>query len=158
VAERTDLRLSAEPVEVVPGVWTTGEITDRSQPEGRSRQHMVRQDEGWVPDPYRDDLSVVLKTADGLVLVCGCCHAGLLNVLAHVRQTFGEDPVAIIGGIHLNQADAPTLNQVVEELRRYGLPRLWLGHCTGDRAFQTLQEAFGDGLSLCQAGTVIHFS
>ncbi len=158
LAERTLLKLNAEPVEVSPGVWTTGEIPDRTEPEGRGRHHVVRQGDGWVPDPYRDDLSLVLKTAEGLVLVCGCCHAGLLNVLAHTRRVFGQDPVAIIGGIHLAQADAPTLDHVVEELRRYGPPNLWLGHCTGERAFQTLKEAFCESLSLCQAGTEIRFS
>ena len=158
LAKRTDLRFNAEPVEVVPGLWTTGEITDRSHPEGRSPRHAVRQGADWIPDPYRDDLSVVLKTGDGLVLVCGCCHAGLLNVLAQVRQTFGQDPIAVIGGIHLTSADAPTLEQVVAELRRFGPPHLWLGHCTGDRAYQTLKNEFGDRVSPCQAGTVIQFS
>jgi metal-dependent hydrolase (beta-lactamase superfamily II) len=77
-----DLRLCAEPAEVLPGVWTTGEIHDRPEPEGGSPNLVVRQGEEWQADRYRDDMSMVLETSDGLVLLRGCCHAGLLNTLA----------------------------------------------------------------------------
>jgi 7,8-dihydropterin-6-yl-methyl-4-(beta-D-ribofuranosyl)aminobenzene 5'-phosphate synthase len=157
LARRAVLRLSAEPVEVLPGVWTSGEIAPRPEPEGRSASHLVRHLSGWIADPYRDDLSVVLKTAQGLVLVCGCCHAGLLNTLARVRSTFDGDPVAVVGGMHLIHADAPTMAHVVEQLKGYGPPRLWIGHCTGDRAFLAFKAAFGDLVSLCPVGTLLEF-
>jgi 7,8-dihydropterin-6-yl-methyl-4-(beta-D-ribofuranosyl)aminobenzene 5'-phosphate synthase len=157
LAHRAELKLNGQPVEVIPGVWTTGEIQPRSRPEGRSPYHVVRQASGWIADPYGDDLSVVLKTKEGLVLICGCCHAGLLNTLACVRSAFGADPVAVVGGTHLVHIDVPTMEQVVEELKDYGPPRLWVGHCTGDRAFLALKAAFGDLVSLCPVGTVLRF-
>jgi 7,8-dihydropterin-6-yl-methyl-4-(beta-D-ribofuranosyl)aminobenzene 5'-phosphate synthase len=157
LARQVSLRLSADPVEVSPGIWTSGEILPRSEPEGRSPYHLVRTDSGWEADPYRDDLSVVLETEQGLVLVCGCCHAGLLNTLIHVRNVFEDDPVAVIGGMHLAHADAPTMDHIVQELDGYGPPQLWIGHCTGDRAFLTLRAAFGDQVSLCPVGTVLEF-
>jgi 7,8-dihydropterin-6-yl-methyl-4-(beta-D-ribofuranosyl)aminobenzene 5'-phosphate synthase len=155
--DRASLRLSADPVEVVPGIWTTGEIAPRPEPEGRSRQHIVRKGGGWASDPYRDDLSLVLGTGEGLVLLCGCCHAGLLNTLATVRSVFGRGPVAVAGGIHLVHADTPTLDHVVAKLQQHGPPRLCVGHCTGDRSFLGLRAGLGDQVSLCQAGTVLEF-
>jgi 7,8-dihydropterin-6-yl-methyl-4-(beta-D-ribofuranosyl)aminobenzene 5'-phosphate synthase len=122
LADRASLRLSARPVGVIAGVWTTGEIAPRPEPEGRSRQHIVRKDRGWASDPYRDDLSLVPDTGEGLVLLCGCCHAGLLNTLVTVRSVFGRDPIAVVGGIHLVHADTPTLNHVVAKLRQHGPP------------------------------------
>jgi 7,8-dihydropterin-6-yl-methyl-4-(beta-D-ribofuranosyl)aminobenzene 5'-phosphate synthase len=151
------LQLTAEPVEVVPGVWTSGEIVPRPEPEGRSPYHMVRRGRGWAADPYGDDMAVVLKAETGLVLLCGCCHAGLLNTVAHVRRAFGSAPAAVAGGIHLVHADQPTLDHVVSELRSFGRPQLWLGHCTGNRAYFALKAAFGDQVGLCQAGTVLRF-
>jgi 7,8-dihydropterin-6-yl-methyl-4-(beta-D-ribofuranosyl)aminobenzene 5'-phosphate synthase len=130
--DRASLQLSPDPVEVIPGVWTTGEIASRPEPQGRSRQHMVRKGGGWTSDPYRDDLSLVLDTGEGLVLLCGCCHAGLLNTLITVRLVFGRDPAVIAGGIHLVYADTPTLDHVVAKLQQHGPPRLCVGHCTGD--------------------------
>jgi 7,8-dihydropterin-6-yl-methyl-4-(beta-D-ribofuranosyl)aminobenzene 5'-phosphate synthase len=151
--QRLTFQLSAEPAEILPGVWTTGEITDRVEPEGRSPHHLVHGAEGWEPDPYRDDMALVLETGKGLVVLCGCCHAGLLNTLAHVRRTFGVDITAVAGGTHLLQADQAHLRRVIEVLRELGVPRLYLNHCTGQRAYVTLAQAFGEVVAPCPVGT-----
>ena len=159
--QRLTLQLSDEPTEILPGVWTTGEITDRAEPEGRSDHHLVRGPggmEGWEPDPYRDDMTLVLETEGGLVALCGCCHAGLLNTLAHVRRTFGPDITAVAGGTHLLHADEAHLRRVIEVLRELGVPRLYLNHCTGQRAYVTLAQAFGEKVAPCPAGTRLNFS
>ncbi|MBM3130304.1 MAG: MBL fold metallo-hydrolase [Chloroflexi bacterium] len=154
LARRVDLHLSATPVEIVPGVWTTGEIADRSELEGRSDRLVVSGDVGWQPDPYRDDMSLVMETTRGLAVVCGCCHAGLLNTLAQVHRDFRKPIVAIIGGTHLVDADAEHLQRVVRMLREvYGAPRLHLNHCTGERALIALANAFDDRVQPFPAGT-----
>lgn len=163
LAERADLHLSAEPTEIAPGVWTTGEIAPRPEPEGRSARHLVRQGDGWAPDPYRDDMALVLETGrgrspepvEGLVVICGCCHAGLLNTLAHVRRTFGDEIFAVAGGFHLADADEAQLRHTIEVLKMYGSPRLYPNHCTGERAYVALASAFGDRVALCPAGTTL---
>jgi len=155
LAQRLTLQLSAEPTEILPGVWTTGEIADRAEPEGRSAHHLVRGlgIEGWEPDPYRDDMALVLETEEGRVVLCGCCHAGLLNTLTHVRRTFGTDVTAVVGGTHLLHADEAHLRRVIEVLTELGVPRLYLNHCTGQRAYVTLAQAFGEKVAPCPAGT-----
>jgi len=154
---QADLRLSAAPQEILPGIWTTGEISERPEPEGRSPDHVVRQGDGWTPDPYRDDMALVLEGSQGLVLVCGCCHAGLLNTLLHVRRTFGRDPVAVLGGTHLVSADEEHMRHLVEMLRQMELPALYPNHCTGQTAYVALAQAFGDRVAPCPAGTVLEF-
>jgi 7,8-dihydropterin-6-yl-methyl-4-(beta-D-ribofuranosyl)aminobenzene 5'-phosphate synthase len=156
-----DLRLSAEPVEILPGVWTTGEITGRSELEGRSPQHFIQENGEWLPDPYRDDLSLVVETREGLVVVCGCCHAGLLNTLAHIRRRFDRNIVAVLGGMHLANATAETLAHVISMLKedfQGGSPKLYPNHCTGERAILALSQAFGEQVLPCPAGTVINFN
>jgi metal-dependent hydrolase (beta-lactamase superfamily II) len=69
-----------------------------------------------------------------------------------VRHTFGQDPVAVIGGLHLASTDTPTLEHVVEMLAGYGSPQFWVGHCTGDRGFLRLKMAFGDRVALYAVG------
>jgi 7,8-dihydropterin-6-yl-methyl-4-(beta-D-ribofuranosyl)aminobenzene 5'-phosphate synthase len=157
VGQHLRLELDTRPQEVVPGVWTTGAIVSRPEQEGGSRALLIKKDGEWIADPYRDDLSVVLQSASGLVLICGCCHAGLLNTLAHVRQVFGGDPIAVIGGAHLVEADDAALDRIIDILRGCGPPHLWLGHCTGEKATRRLKVAFGDKVSLCQAGTTLAF-
>ncbi|PKO23280.1 MAG: hypothetical protein CVU38_04845, partial [Chloroflexi bacterium HGW-Chloroflexi-1] len=92
---RLTLKLSAAPQEIVPGVWTTGEISERAEFEGRSKGHLMAAEGELVADAYRDDIALVLLAGDRLALLCGCCHAGLLNTLAHVKRTFPQ-PVALM--------------------------------------------------------------
>lgn len=155
LGELTDLRLSAAPQEILPGVWTSGEIVARDEPEGRSEHHFIRQGEALIADPYQDDMSLVLESAPGLVLVCGCCHAGLLNTLAQVRRAFGRDPAVVMGGTHLISADEAQLRRLVEVLTRLGPPALYPNHCTGQAAYVALAQAFGARVAPCPAGTVL---
>ncbi|MFC1975499.1 MBL fold metallo-hydrolase [Chloroflexota bacterium] len=158
LTQLADLHLSVDPVEVLPGLWTTGEIGKRPEPEGRSIRHFVPNDDGWQPDPYRDDMSLVMETQEGLVVICGCCHAGLLNTLAHVHRTFQQPISAVVGGTHLVNADETYLQHVIEVLRdTYGMLHFYLNHCTGAQAYLALANAFGDRVNLCPAGTTLEF-
>lgn len=154
------LHLSAEPVEILPHVWTTGEITERKEFEGRSSHHYIQENRHWLPDPYRDDMALILETRLGLVTVCGCCHAGLLNTLAQVRRLFNQKITAIIGGTHLGSVDRNTLEHAITVLRATSegdFPDLYLNHCTGERALATLAQAFGKKVHPCPSGTVLEF-
>lgn len=152
-----DLRLSAEPQEVLPGIWTSGEIVERPEAEGRSAHHFVRGEKGLEPDPYRDDMALVLETGRGLVLLCGCCHAGLLNTLSHVERVFQRPVTAIIGGTHLINADADHLERVRQKmLETESVRNIYLNHCSGEMAFFTLLTALGpEVVHSCPAGTRI---
>jgi 7,8-dihydropterin-6-yl-methyl-4-(beta-D-ribofuranosyl)aminobenzene 5'-phosphate synthase len=149
------LRLDAGPHEILPGIWTSGEIAQRPEPEPVDPHLVVREDGGWAPDPCRDDMGLVVEGPDGLVLVCGCCHAGLLNTLLHVRQAFGRVPAAVIGGTHLVAADEHRLRHTVEVLHRLGPPALYPNHCTGQAGYMALAEAFGERVAPFPAGTTL---
>lgn len=160
LAQRVALHLSTEPVEILRCAWTSGEIAARTEFEGRSSHHYIRVDERWLPDPYRDDMALILQAPSGLVVVCGCCHAGLLNTLAHVRRIFPREIVAIVGGAHLVSVDADTLEHAIAVLSATSagrVPDLYLNHCTGERAYATLLQTFGGKVHPCPAGTVLTF-
>ncbi|MDD5467005.1 MAG: MBL fold metallo-hydrolase [Anaerolineales bacterium] len=160
LAPVVDFRLSADPVEILNGVWTTGEITSRSEFEGRSPQHFIRVDGDWSPDPYRDDLSLVLHAREGLVVICGCCHAGLLNTLAYIQGIFDRRILAIIGGIHWQNLDMATWDDAIVALgERFNgmVPDIHPCHCTGERAYLALARAFGEHVRPCPAGSAFIF-
>ena len=158
VTSRATCILSANPVEIIPGLWTTGVITNRAEPMGSNSDHCVPKENGWIPDPYLDDMSLVLKTVNGLVLICGCCHAGILNTLNHVRQCFSEQLHTIIGGIHLVSAKPDDIEHVIDVLQQeYPAVNFFLNHCTGDAALSRFVEVFEDRVFECPAGTVLEF-
>jgi 7,8-dihydropterin-6-yl-methyl-4-(beta-D-ribofuranosyl)aminobenzene 5'-phosphate synthase len=160
LARHTVLHLSVEPVEILRQLWTTGEITARTEFEGRSSHHYIRENNGWLPDPYRDDMALTLEAQSGLIVVCGCCHAGLLNTLAHVQRVFNKDIAAIVGGAHLANVDADTIEHAITILHSTSaghLPDLYLNHCTGERATAILTQTLGKKVHPCPAGTVLIF-
>lgn len=161
LAEHVTFNLSSKPTQILPGIWTTGEITSRKEFEGRSSHHYIRADQSWQPDPYQDDMALVLEARAGLILVCGCCHAGLLNTMAQVQRIFNQKIIAIVGGTHLGNLDAYTLDHAITTLQATSveqLPDLFLNHCTGSRALAALTQAFGEKAQACPAGTVLKFS
>lgn len=148
---------SDAPQEIVPAVRTTGGIHARPFPQGASSHHFMRQGSEFVPDDYADDISLVLQVNRGIILLCGCCHAGLRNTLALVRAQYQARLLAIVGGTHLVQADDAELDAVGEVLRAEGEPMLYLNHCTGERAILALSRTFGQRVIPCPAGTIIEF-
>jgi len=158
-ARLADLRLSSEATEVLPGLWTTGEIRRRSEPEGRSPRHLVRLENGsYVPDPYRDDLSLVWQGSSGLVVILGCAHAGVLNILSQAAADFRKPISAVIGGMHLHDAEKAQVDRVATVLAEvYGAPWVYPNHCTGVAGLLGLRERLGDRVKPCPAGTTLEF-
>ena len=157
-SKRVKIQLSSAPAEIFPNLWTTGEITKRTEPEGRSASHFIRDGEEWRPDLYQDDMSLVLKTQDGLIVICGCCHAGLLNTLSHVKNNFKGPIIAVLGGTHLVTADGKLMRHVINVLdERYPNVRFFLNHCTGESAIKAMANAFGERVQPLPAGAVATF-
>ena len=113
----------------------------------------------WEWDPVIDDLSLVLQTEEGLVLITGCCHAGLLNTCARATQLFNDKIKAVIGGTHMleySEEDIGHVGGILEKV--YGTPELYLNHCTGKRAIEQLRRKFGpEVVRDCHVGTELFF-
>jgi len=145
------------PAELLEGVYVTGSVQPRPYPPGASAHHVIIRDGREIPDPYADDMSLVLETPEGLVLVCGCCHAGLRNTLAFVRAHWDAAVRAILGGTHLATAQDEELDAVAREVDALGRPHLYLNHCTGERAIARLHRVWPDRVHPLPAGTMVTF-
>lgn len=157
LAARLSLRLDADAQEILPGVWTTGEIEVRPEKEGSSTRHRMHEGEDLVQDRYVDDMGIVLVAGDQMALVCGCCHAGLLNTLSHVERMLERPANVIAGGLHLTGASSEDLSRVCSVLgERPALRRIYPNHCTGEAAFVALTNRFGPSVVRpCPAGTTL---
>ncbi len=154
---RGDFRLGEDPQEIVPGVWTTGSVQPRPYPQG-SAPHLKMQREGEVvSDAHLDDMSLVLFVAGGIVLLCGCCHAGLRNTMALVRERYDAPLRAVVGGTHLGRAKEVELDAIVGLVKAEDVPKLYLNHCTGEKAMFYFKKTLGDRVEPCPASTVLEF-
>jgi 7,8-dihydropterin-6-yl-methyl-4-(beta-D-ribofuranosyl)aminobenzene 5'-phosphate synthase len=136
----------AGPIELMPAVWLTGPVP-RVHPERNwSARGRVQSATGTavVEDTIPEDASVVIDTPNGLVLVSGCGHAGIINTMEFARKIVRAAPfVAAIGGFHLFAATDATLEWTASKLREFGLQQLLGAHCTGIEAVYRLRTLVG---------------
>jgi 7,8-dihydropterin-6-yl-methyl-4-(beta-D-ribofuranosyl)aminobenzene 5'-phosphate synthase len=143
------------PMEVFAGAWLTGPVPRRHPERNWSGRGRVRTAEGLVEDTVPEDMSLVLDTERGLVVVSGCGHAGVINTLEFARETIRAAPiVAMVGGLHLFAADASVLDWTAEKLRGMELGNLLGAHCTGIEAVQILRGRLGLDRRTCVVGEV----
>ena len=145
----------ARPIELMPGVWLTGPVP-RVHPERNwSGSGRVRSPSGDVEDTVPEDMALVIQTDQGLVIVFGCGHAGVINTLEHARKAIDPAPVkAIIGGLHLFAADEKHLAWTAAQLKSFGVQQLVGAHCTGIEAVYRIRELAGLTRQTCMVGAV----
>lgn len=123
--------LSAEFREVAPGIFLTGQVP-RVSPFEAGDQGLFGDCGGRERDITPDDQSLILDTTKGLVVILGCCHAGLVNTLEHVaRMTGRRDVYAVVGGTHLGFCGRDQLDRTIGSIKDMGISRLAASHCTG---------------------------
>jgi len=131
-----------EPLLFPEGIGLTGPIPRRTSYEDTGGPFFLDR-EGRQPDPIEDDLALWFPTKDGLVVVTGCAHSGLVNTLARIRDLTGGIPFhAILGGFHLGEASPDRLQATCDDLRSFRFNRLIPCHCTGDGAVARLDAAW----------------
>ncbi|MBN1863724.1 MAG: MBL fold metallo-hydrolase [Victivallales bacterium] len=146
------------PVELWEGITTSGEIP-RVFPEEKGSGNFFSDYEGQVPDTLPDDLSLFIPTKKGVVILSGCCHAGMANTMEHAAKMFGVEKIhAFIGGTHLSDADDERLAFSAGALRSYGIELFAPCHCTGDAAKSILQSELPDIFHRCAAGILVFSS
>lgn len=129
--------------------WISGEIP-RVTPYERGLPSQVARAtpaDPWTPDPLlMDERCLAVRIKDrGLLVFSACSHAGIVNVLHHVRASFPGEPIfAAMGGFHLSGENEAIIPETVRDLGQFGLTYLFPAHCTGWRAVNALERAHGE--------------
>jgi 7,8-dihydropterin-6-yl-methyl-4-(beta-D-ribofuranosyl)aminobenzene 5'-phosphate synthase len=134
----------ASSAELFPGAWLTGPVP-RPYPERNwSVTGKVQTPSGLVEDTISEDQSLVLDTVKGLVVVMGCGHAGIVNIVTLTEKHFSGKPIyGIVGGLHLYAATDEQIDWTAAKLREYHVANLLAAHCTGIEATYRLRQDLG---------------
>jgi 7,8-dihydropterin-6-yl-methyl-4-(beta-D-ribofuranosyl)aminobenzene 5'-phosphate synthase len=150
--------LSRELVEIGPGVYLTGEIPRQNVFEKGDSQQLAVAPTGEImrPDPVVDDLSMVVDSPKGLVLVLGCAHAGVINIIEYVSEKFGGKQIhAIVGGTHLGFAGDKQFEETLKVFDRFRIEKIGVSHCTGLPRAAQLNARLGERFFFANVGTVL---
>jgi len=155
---RAEVILSRDPVPIARDIMTTGEIPRKNNFEAVRGFYKVKEGE-FVVDELPDDQALVVRMTDGLVVLLGCGHSGVVNTIERAISLTGEDKIkAVIGGFHLIDATDDRIDRTVEALKKYDLEMLIPMHCTGFRARSKLASQFEDNFKELYAGESIKIS
>ncbi len=130
-AKATPLPVS-ESIEFSPGFRSTGELGDEIKEQ-----------------------SLIVEGKDGPVLITGCAHPGIVNIVRKATELAGRSLALVVGGFHLYAKSDVQVREIAEELQKLGVSRVGPCHCTGDRAIEILADTFGTASVPVKAGTVI---
>ncbi len=143
------------PQEIFPGLWITGtirRITDYEDVGGPFYLDAFRNH----PDPIWDDQALFFQAEEGLVVVLGCAHAGVVNTLHHIMDLTGQKRFhAVMGGMHLVSASPERIARTLEAFRIHEVSRIGPAHCTGAQATAQLWHEFPDRCFCCSVGESI---
>ena len=148
----------SEPLEVAPGLFTSGTVArETGEPTGVDTK-TVEDDGTWHDDPIMDDLSLVARVkGEGLVILTGCSHAGIINILRHSTKIAGDESIALVmGGFHLMSASEERLSWAVAEFNALKPKLLVSGHCTGFEAEAAMRQVFGKAYRHMSVGQVVN--
>jgi len=152
------LVLVADPLQLMPGLSTTGEIPRVTDFEKEGLVRFTTDKKGKiVPDLMRDDLSLVAKVKNkGVIIVTGCSHAGIINILKHSVKP-GEKLLGIIGGLHLVDAKNERIEKTISAMNDFSPMLVAAGHCTGTKAQMAILSSFGERATTMGPGTKFQF-
>jgi 7,8-dihydropterin-6-yl-methyl-4-(beta-D-ribofuranosyl)aminobenzene 5'-phosphate synthase len=103
-----------------------------------------------------DDQSLILDTEKGLVVILGCAHSGMINILNHAIVKMGKGKFyAILGGTHLDFLTPEQLEESIKSLKKMEIEKIGVSHCTGMRAAFRLHQEFGERFSYGGVGSVL---
>ncbi|AAB90522.1 MBL fold metallo-hydrolase [Archaeoglobus fulgidus] len=141
-----------EPQEVAKDVWMLGEVPRKHEQALLEDSYIVVDGEKQF-DGLLDDTSVAVKTDKGLLLVLGCCHAGLRNTVEWAEEVVGDEVKYIVGGTHLIAFKPSELPEIIKWLDAI-IEKIAPCHCTGLGYEFVLKEKLGEKYVMVGSGSV----
>ena len=155
--ENRNVILTTKPANLVPGLVVTGPIPRINNFEDIGGNFFL--DENCQrPDILIDDQALFFESSLGLVVVLGCAHSGVVNILDYVSNLTDADKIyAVIGGMHLLNASQDRIKNTIEAFKKYKVQKLIPLHCTGQKVMEIFKSVFGDKCLLSGVGGKISF-
>ena len=143
-------------MEVEKGLFLTGEVPRQTAFEKPDPRLFSEIDGRTTHDLFLDDQSLILDTDKGIVLILGCAHSGMINIIHHVMNKMGKEKFhAILGGTHLDFLTPEQLEESINSLKKMEVEKIGVSHCTGMRAAFRLNQEFGDRFFYGCVGSVL---
>lgn len=121
-----------EPAEICKGIYTIGEMGF------------------WIKEQ-----SLIVNTDKGLIVITGCAHPGIVNIVAKAKELLGKDVLLVMGGFHLMGKSRNEIGKIIDDFRKLGVRYVGASHCSGDTARKMFEDEYKEYFINVGAGRVI---
>ncbi|MBZ2165689.1 MBL fold metallo-hydrolase [Methanobacterium spitsbergense] len=149
------LKLISKTIEIEPNIFIFAEISFFNDFEELDPSFFIEKNDNFLHDNFEDELVLVIKTQEGLVILSGCGHKGIVNTVSSVAKYFNENVYAVIGGTHLITANEDRIESTISELVKFDPKYLIFGHCTGFDALCKFKNRFKNKFQILESGKEI---
>lgn len=148
--------LNKDFMEIEKRIFLTGEVPRKTSFEKPDQRLFSEIDGKTNLDVFSDDQSLIFNTEKGLILILGCAHSGMINIINHVIHKTGEEKYfAILGGTHLDFLTPEQLEESIKALKKMNIEKIGACHCTGMRAAFRLHQEFGERFFYGHVGSTL---
>lgn len=120
--------------------YVIGRFPRTHEMEQIPERFVLRMENAWKQDSFDDEICLAIEQEDGIVVIAGCSHPGILNILERVHKHFNKPLKAVIGGTHLVEAEEERVRKTIEEIKKMGVRAIGFNHCSGIRILDELRE------------------
>lgn len=150
-----ELEFITETTKIGSKLWIFNQISKYCDFETIPQNLSIKKDGVCLKDKFSDELNLVVKTDKGLVVLSGCAHRGIVNILYSAREYFQDEIYGVVGGSHLVQATPQRIEKTVEEFKKINPEIIAMGHCTGFEALCRFAREFKDKFIPLESGAKI---
>lgn len=145
------------PAQICTGITVTGQVPRTNDFENIDEAFFL-DEKCQKPDGLLDDQTLFIESSQGLIVVFGCAHSGVVNTLDYISRLTNQNKIyAIIGGMHLLNASQKRIENTIETFNKYEIQKIIPLHCTGRKAMEDFKSVFGDKCLFLSAGSEIQF-
>ncbi len=123
--------------------------------EKRNEKFYFMENNLSMHDDFDDEIVLGIVTDKGLVVIVGCSHVGIVNILGSISEKTGMPIYAVIGGTHLVEADEMRMQKTIDAFRAMNIKFIAVSHCTGEEGIKRIQQEFSDEFIYNNTGNVI---
>lgn len=102
-----------------------------------------------------EEQALILNTDKGLVVITGCSHPGIIEMLRQIKTDLNKDIYMVFGGFHLMRMSDSKMKDLIAEMKELGVKKCGATHCTGDKQINLFKEAFGENYVQMGVGRII---
>ncbi len=155
--EKHQIEFHRGSTKLAKGIISTGEV-ERIHAWEELPVFKIMRNKTMENDRVLDDQGIVINTAQGLVVIQGCSHAGIINTIEAAKSLTGIDEVyCVIGGFHLIGPAEKKIGRTIEEFKRLGVRKIVPIHCTGFEGIKQISTQMPQNFEYCTVGCEINF-